>query len=574
MGFFSIEKPPFWDHPDAPGTEHVSYRRMWRTNFAVAVLVTILPLAALAALGLFQMNWLDQMERGRQRRAVEAGLARGLDYFEGRIREKTAALELGASFLSPAATDLGTLLKRLNRSMPGFKALALLDTGGKVSAATTQWAAPGFTPESLKGPEPLRLFFSKNGEPSLLLGINLESPAGAPRLMALVANDDLFAVPEVARPWPQSAVYLVDGNRRILASSGADPVNSDSGKAVLPGAEEDGSPLMAGRLQISGLPLWVVSRTPLSALPGHWGDVKLPFIIFMTLCLLGMLIMIYRATVNQVTRLYQAHLEQAQVLREIVYTQKLASIGRLASGVGHQINNPVSVINEKAGLLHDLLTYGEADPDPERLARLVKDIQDMVRRIGAITHRLLGFAKHLPMEVVPVNLGLLAREVTDFLVSDTIDRNITVEFDLPPEPVVVESDQSLMEQVLLNVCNNAVGAMDRGGCLTISLEDKGEEGAVLKVADDGRGIDPEHLKHIFEPYFTTKGELGCGLGLSITYGIVRKLGGEIRVENRKRSGALISVMLPKRTPDQLLAGPEEWEGPLAGSKPGAKGNEA
>ena len=173
-----------------------------------------------------------------------------------------------------------------------------------------------------------------------------------------------------------------------------------------------------------------------------------------------------------------------------------------------------------------------------------------------------------------MDLGLLAREVTDFLVSDTTDHNIRVEFDLPPEPVIIESDQSLMEQVLLNVCNNAVGAMDQGGCLTISLRNRGDQGVTIKVADDGRGIDPEHLRHIFEPYFTTRGELGCGLGLSITYGIVCKLGGEIRVENRETAGAVITVELPKRTPDPLLAIPEGWEGPQPGQKADPKGIEA
>ena len=577
MVLFSIEKPAFWDHPDAPGTEHVSYRRMWRTNFTVAVMVTMLPLVLLAALGLFQMNWLDQMEWGRQIRAAETALAGGRDYFDARIKEKTAALELAASFLPKTPNGLEMLLERLNRSVSGFSALALAGPDGAMAAAAGNWTLSGLDKAGLAGSLPiLRLARDKSGGDSLLLGIRLNDGAGAPRVLAQVSNRDLLHAAEISRPWPQSSVFLVDQKGRVLAFAGAESKGSMP-KAVAgkpPEHEDPDSGVMTAKLKMKGLPLWLESRTPLSSLPGHWSSIKAPFIIFMALCLFGMLVMIYRATVNQVTRLYRAHLEQAQVLREIVYTQKLASIGRLAAGVGHQINNPVSVINEKAGLLKDLVTYGQNNPDPERLAALVKDIQGMVRRIGGITHRLLSFAKHLPADVAPVDLGLLAKEVADFMVSDTADHNIAVEFNLPPEPVVIESDQSLMEQVLLNVCNNAVGAMDMGGRLTISLEDKGEEGVILKVADDGRGIDPEHLKHIFEPYFTTKGEMGCGLGLSITYGIVQKLGGEISVENREESGAVIMVKLPKRTPDAFFGGAEEWEGSQPGGGGGQKGIEA
>ena len=384
MGFFSFEKPPFWDHPDAPGTEHVSYRRMWRTNFTVAVLVTMLPLISLAALGLFQMNWLDQMERGRQKRAVEAGLTQGRDYLDARVRERTAALELAASFMTDDKEGLDLLFRRLSQSMRGFSALALAGSRGKIRTTAGQWTVSGLDPARLAGRRAVLLAATLSGGEALVLGVRPGGRAAEAWLLAQVSNRQLFRAPEVSRPWPQSAVFLVDQKGRVLTSAGEGPARPGVTAPQGGAAAENGS-MLTGRLKLKGLPLWLVSQTPLSALPSLWGNLKTIFIISMALCLLIMLIMIHRATVNQVTRLYQAHLEQAQVLREIVYTQKLASIGRLASGVGHQINNPVAVINEKAGLLHDLITYSKTSPDPERLAGLVRDIQNMVHRIGSIT---------------------------------------------------------------------------------------------------------------------------------------------------------------------------------------------
>lgn len=282
--------------------------------------------------------------------------------------------------------------------------------------------------------------------------------------------------------------------------------------------------------------------------PGHLGGLYVSLVILL-------LALVYKGTVAQVSRVYRAHLEQSQILREVVYTQKLASIGRLAEGVAHQINNPLAVINEKTGLMKDLIQFNQAELDRDRLLGLVGDILGEIRRAGQTTHRLLGLTRRLPVEAGAVRLDLLVQEVGDFLVSDLEHRLVEFRLTTPPEGVEVESDQSLLEQILLNILNNSVSAVGEEGLIQVDLTHEPDGFVRMTIRDDGRGISEDDLKHIFEPYFTTKGELGSGLGLYITHGLVEQLGGTVEVTSHLGQGTTFDIRLPES--HRLETEPEE-----------------
>ncbi|NIR14641.1 MAG: HAMP domain-containing histidine kinase [Desulfobacterales bacterium] len=121
-----------------------------------------------------------------------------------------------------------------------------------------------------------------------------------------------------------------------------------------------------------------------------------------------------------------------------------------------------------------------------------------------------------------------------------------------------------LEQVFLNIINNAFHAVDDGGRINIELVADGTDAVTVKVTDDGYGISEENLKHIFDPFFSTKGEKGSGLGLSITYGIVQKLGGRLDVKSKKGEGSTFTVTLPVKKMDSLPSNEEEDIEGLAG----------
>jgi signal transduction histidine kinase len=248
-----------------------------------------------------------------------------------------------------------------------------------------------------------------------------------------------------------------------------------------------------------------------------------------------------------VNRIREADARHDITLHKIAYANKMASIGRMAAGVAHEINNPLAIINENAGLLKDLITMKGELPDSQRLLSIADTVLKSVARAGTITHRLLGFAKRMDATVEQIALGSLLQEVLSFQGREAEYRNITVNLVVPDELPIIESDRGQLQQVFLNILSNAFAAVSNGGQIDILVEQQAADTVTVIIRDNGPGI-PEHaLPHIFDPFFSTKGEHGTGLGLSITYGIVEKLGGRIEVRSRPDEGATFIVRLPVKS---------------------------
>jgi two-component system NtrC family sensor kinase len=174
----------------------------------------------------------------------------------------------------------------------------------------------------------------------------------------------------------------------------------------------------------------------------------------------------------------------------------------------------------------------------------VDSILRSVGRCKKITHRLLGFARHMEIQNESIDLEVLLREVLDFLEKEAEYRDLTVDFEVDPDLPTIVSDRGQLQQVFLNILNNAFAAVSDGGQIGIKIALESSDRVAVTVSDDGIGIAQEHLERIFEPFFTTKKTSGTGLGLSITYGIVKKLGGEIRVQSEVGEGTSFTVSLP------------------------------
>ena len=240
----------------------------------------------------------------------------------------------------------------------------------------------------------------------------------------------------------------------------------------------------------------------------------------------------------------EASLRRAALMHQVEYTNKLASIGRLAAGVAHEINNPLAIINEKAGLLHDLVGLDDGMPQRDKLLGLVDSILRSVERCKAITHRLLGFARHMDVTSDTIDISALLKEVLGFLGKEAEYRNLDITLSVDDDLPTLVSDRGQLQQVFLNILNNALAAVSDGGRITIHASRLDDGHIAISIADDGVGISADNLERIFEPFFTTKEGIGTGLGLSITYGIVNKLGGHIDVESEPGVGTRFTVVLP------------------------------
>jgi len=232
---------------------------------------------------------------------------------------------------------------------------------------------------------------------------------------------------------------------------------------------------------------------------------------------------------------------------KVIETGRLASIGELAAGIAHEINNPVAIMVQEAGWIEDLLGDKNADTEDTRseIERAVRQIHAQGERCKDITFKLLSFARKTDPTVREMDINAEIEEVLGLMSQKTRYANIQVESNLAAGLPPLCASPTEIQQVLLNLVNNAVDAIGRGGgTVTITTHQDGDD-LVLHIGDTGEGIAEANLPRIFDPFFTTKpvGQ-GTGLGLSICYGIVDKLGGRIEVESEIEHGTTFTIILP------------------------------
>lgn len=240
--------------------------------------------------------------------------------------------------------------------------------------------------------------------------------------------------------------------------------------------------------------------------------------------------------------------DQAQLNEELIQSSKMAALGKLAAGVAHEVNNPLAVIREKAGWIRDLLEEEDVKSSEnfQEFAHAVDKIEQHVERAGNVVHRMLGFARRMEPICDALYVNDLLKQTAVFLDNEMRFRSITLEWALDPDLPTIQSDAAQLQQVLLNLLNNAIDAIAKNGCITIATGYEPEVDSIrISVRDNGPGMDKEIQKRIFDPFFTTKkvGE-GTGLGLSISYSIINKLGGNIRFESEVGQGTEFIIHLP------------------------------
>jgi len=222
----------------------------------------------------------------------------------------------------------------------------------------------------------------------------------------------------------------------------------------------------------------------------------------------------------------------------LIQTEKLAALGKLAAGVAHEINNPLTGILTNSSLM--LEDCAEDDPTRPDLQTIV----DETLRCRKIVKGLLDFARQTPPQKQLISLNQVVEDVLGLLRNQVGFREIGVTIQLDPTPSSVMADHDQMRQVILNIVLNAAEAMNGKGELTISSSIERQNRVIrLAIHDNGPGIPDEVKSRIFEPFFTTK-STGTGLGLSIAYGIVERHGGEISIASAKGQGTTVSVDLP------------------------------
>jgi two-component system, NtrC family, sensor kinase len=234
----------------------------------------------------------------------------------------------------------------------------------------------------------------------------------------------------------------------------------------------------------------------------------------------------------------QASQLDAATRQQIVRSEKLASLGRLAAGVAHEINNPLTGVLTFAHLLREKPNMDEQDR---------ADLDLIIRettRAAEIVRRLLDFSRERPVMIQQLEINEVVRRTLQLIRNQKLFEGIVIVENLGENLPEIDGDMNRLQQVILNLTLNGCEAMQHGGTITVATSLSGNE-VRLEIADTGCGIKADVMERMFEPFFTTKpvGQ-GTGLGLAVSYGIIQQHGGSIEIESEEGKGTKFIIALP------------------------------
>jgi len=560
-------RPNFWNaQVDLSGerADPSYYSRIWKIAVAGIATVCVVPLVAMTYMNMSRSQKVLKTEILFQADRLVSNTRRSMSNFLNARKAALGYIVQGPGVDADSTErSLGLMLKRLKDSHGGFVDLGIIDSHGVQRAYVGPYDLKGkgyheqdwFREVLVKGVFVSDVFAGYRKTPHFVIAVKQDLETGDFYILRATIDTERFnALIGALDTRPFTDVFLINhegvlqtpsrfhGN--ILEQCGLPTPPFSQRTQVSETPDIRGRPSVMGYAYIAETPFIFVVVKREEGLTASAGRLNRNLGLFLGVSVTVILLVILGAATYLVDRVYEGDMKRTSALHKIEHTNKMASIGRLAAGVAHEINNPLAIINEKGGLLKDLLSISEEIPPPDKLIGLIDSILYSVERCSVITHRLLGFARHIDIQAETIDLTQFINAVLGFIGKEAQYRNIAVNLDVAQDTPVIESDLGRLQQVFLNVLNNAFAAVEDGGKIDVVVRNEQPGKVSVTITDNGSGIAPENLRTVFEPFFSTKGEKGTGLGLSITYGLVQKLGGQIKVKSEVNKGTSFTITLP------------------------------
>lgn len=568
MSILKRLKPSFWDHEEVaagPYKHHFNFSRIWKRTILVTATVALVPLI-IWAVASYRLN-LDTVESELVLRTSQliSSSWRSVSLF---LSERRSVLDFIAhdntfeTLNNPAR--LAAMLDNLNKRFGGFADLGVIDSKGiqRIHVGSHQLEGLDYNNqhwfrEVLKRSVYIsELVFGFRSEPHLDFAVKRNLPDGSffvlraalnPRqLNELIAQlevgekEDLFVINREGILQTPSRYY-----GPILKKIPMTVPEYSPKEQVLESKNDQNEQIVIGYVYLPETPFILMIVNQKGDLIQPWYKTRWAFTSILATSILLILLVTLGVATHLVNQLHTADQERVNTLHRVEYANKMVSLGRLASGVAHEINNPLAIINEKAGHIRDIFTLTETYAKDPKLIGLVDSVLSTVHRCAEVTKGLLNFARHLNVSIQTINLKEIINEVKGVLAKEVEFRCITVGVavsdDIPP----FESDRGKLEQIFFNLFNNAIGAMNDGGHLQITATCEQPHFISVMFEDNSRGISDADLKHVFEPFFFSKpGDSRTGIGLSVTYALVQEIGGTISVQSQLGKGTRFTIKLP------------------------------
>jgi two-component system, NtrC family, sensor kinase len=549
------------------GSSPERYRILRRNMIVLMLLVTTVPLFLMAL-----VNYHEYQTRLKEEivNPLSVLVNKTKHSFELFLAERLSAVSFIASAYSfeelANEKNLNRIFSVMKQEFGGFVDLGLIDdTGLQVSyigpynlKGKNYAEQPWFHDVQIRGTYVSDVFVGYRRFPHVVIAVQHRTEVGHTWILRTTIDTEKFnELIASMRLDPKSDAFLLNKSGVLQTPSKAygavlenfpfplPPVSYEAN--VIEEKDTQGQQMLLAYTYFVHAPYVLVVIKQVGEVLKSWYTLKTEIFFIFFASVLAIFLVVFRLTDLLVKRMREAEEKREAAFREMEHAHKLSSIGRLAAGVAHEINNPMAIINEKAGLMKDLIEYGSNFAEQEKFLSLTDSILQSVNRCRSITHRLLGFARRMEVQIEVLDLNEVIRETLTFLEKESLYRNIKMELQLADDLPRVASDRGQLQQVFLNLLNNSLAAVEDGGTVAVTTWEKDMDTEAVVIEDNGCGMSQETLSHIFEPFFTTKKGKGTGLGLPITYGIVKKLGGSIEVRSQEGKGTTFTVLLPKRT---------------------------
>jgi two-component system NtrC family sensor kinase len=563
-------KPKFWDHVGLGwdlDRHQLNFRKIWKVIVLLTLGVALIPLVVMAIVDYRVSREAMESDILLRTARLVSNTRRTISYF---LIERKAALDFINHYEQPgslvAPEGIERILEGLKKGFGGFVDLGVINDRGIQSTYRGPYKLAGknysdanwFKEVSEKGVHISDVFMGIRNVPHMVIAVKHNLPTGGFYVLRATLDtarlNDLLSGLEMGG---QGDAFIINRKGVLQTRSRYHggvldqldlpvPDYSERSQVQVLQTARSGA-LVIGYAYIAESPFILMVVKHKGHLMAAWNKSRTRIIVFLIFSVAAIMVVLLGGITFLVNQIYLTEQRRLRAMHEAEYANKLAALGRLSAGVAHEINNPLAIINEKAGLIKDLFTFRDDYAKDAKLMQSVDSIISSVARCAGITRRLLNFARH--SEIKPVDLKELILEVLGFVEKETEYRSIDLLTRFDENLPLIESDSGRLQEIFLNLISNALAAVEDGGHLEVAARVANPEWVEIRFSDDGYGIPEGDLDRVFEPFFSTKaGKGGTGLGLSITYGLVQELGGRIRVESKVGEGTTFTVTLPLNPP--------------------------